>query len=119
MNKVKSTKRPTKRKQGGNGPAIPSFSNGEAFDALTPAEKERVWESYNRKIPLSETQPLAAADRDRHRPARGRKPVGRGAARLNVTIERGLLARADAYAAAHRLSRAALISRGLELALGR
>ena len=90
------------------------------FEALSPAEKERGWKSYNRVVPLSETRPLTAAERksfDANRRKPGRPPRGAGAKPVNVTIEKALLARADAYAAAHNLSRAALISRGLELAL--
>ena len=98
---------------------VPDFRDGAEFDRLTDAQKEKVWESYNRRVPLSETRALTAVERKAWQDAqrRGRKRVGRGAARINVTVERGLLERADSYAAAHGLKRAALIARGLELAL--
>jgi hypothetical protein len=97
---------------------IPSFSNGAEFDALSPEEKERVWKSYNRKIPLSETRPLTAAERksfeaDRRR-GPGRPVRGRGAKPVNVTIEKGLLERADRYAADQGITRAELVARALD-----
>lgn len=45
---------------------------------------------------------------------RGRPPVGRGAARLNITMERSLLQRVDAYAKRMRMTRAAVIAGGVE-----
>jgi hypothetical protein len=45
---------------------------------------------------------------------RGRPPVGRGAARLNITMERSLLERVDAYAKRMRMTRAAVIAGGVE-----
>jgi hypothetical protein len=35
---------------------LPKFRTGEEFDALSPAEKEAVWNYYNRPIPFSETR---------------------------------------------------------------
>jgi hypothetical protein len=48
---------------------------------------------------------------------RGRPRVGKGAKRVLVTIERGLLKDADAYAKRRGLTRAALISKGLRTVL--
>jgi hypothetical protein len=47
----------------------------------------------------------------------GRPQVGEGSDRINVTIERGLLNRADAFARSHNLTRAKLIAMGLESAM--
>ena len=49
---------------------------------------------------------------------RGRKKVGLGARRILVTVERGLLEEADAYAKANGLKRAELIAEGLRVVLG-
>jgi hypothetical protein len=49
----------------------------------------------------------------------GRPVVGQGAKTIAVTIERGLLARADRYAKQHDLKRAELIAHGLQLVLKR
>lgn len=88
----------------------------EEFLALPDAEKERVWESYNREIPFSETRPLNAQERAqwaRIKRKPGRPKTGEGAEAVNVTVERGLLRRADAYAKANGLTRAQLVAKGL------
>lgn len=91
----------------------------EEFEALSDAEKEKVWESFNREIPFSETQPLSAADRRLHARARARargraqSKTGEGAEAVTVAIDPGLLRRADAYAKANGLTRAELVARGL------
>lgn len=50
---------------------------------------------------------------------RGRSAVGRGAARVLVTVERGLLELADAMAKREQISRSALVSLGLAMLVGR
>lgn len=42
---------------------LPEFKTGEEFDALSPAEKEAVWNSYDRPVPLSETRAPNAKER--------------------------------------------------------
>ena len=44
---------------------------------------------------------------------RGRPLVGLGAKRINVTVERSLLAEADAYARSRGMTRADIIAKGL------
>jgi len=44
---------------------------------------------------------------------RGRPVVGKGAQRIQVTMERGLLTRADAYARRHGMTRAQLLARAV------
>ena len=67
------------------------------------------------------TRPLTAKDRrDLARAARrrpGRPKIGEGAERVLVTIEGGLLRRADAYCRAKNLKRAELIAIGLQKAM--
>ena len=48
---------------------------------------------------------------------RGRPPLGSPAQRIQVTVERRLLAEADGLARRERISRSELIARGLRLAL--
>lgn len=50
---------------------------------------------------------------------RGRPLQGRGAKPINVTIERGLLERADAYARRMGITRAQLIAQGIQSVLRR
>ena len=89
------------------------LSGYERFMALSDAEKEQLWESLNREIPLSETRPLTPAERRLHNRKPGRPPTGEGAKPVYVTIERGLLRRADAYAKAQGMTRAQLVAKGL------
>ncbi len=64
--------------------------------ALTPAERE-LWKKAKRSL--------------------GRPKRGRGAKPVNITVERGLLERADAYAERHGLTRSQVVARGLVLAI--
>jgi hypothetical protein len=92
----------------------------EAFIALSDDEKERIWASFNRSIPLSETRALTPTERrawERAKRKPGRPPKGEGATAVSVTIERGLLRRADAYAKSQGMTRAQLITRGLSAIL--
>jgi hypothetical protein len=100
---------------------FPDFKDGREFDALSYEDKEKVWNYYNRKIPLSETRNPTAAERAlmaRMRKKVGRPKVGQGAKLVAVTIEKGLLSRVDSYAKQHAMKRAELIARGLRLVLG-
>jgi hypothetical protein len=99
---------------------LPSFSNGREFDALSAEEKEKVWNYYDRKIPLSETRPLNAAERatfNRVRRKAGRPRIGQGAKVVAVTLEKGLLKRVDAYAKRHDMKRAEMITKGLKIVM--
>jgi hypothetical protein len=93
---------------------------GDAVAAYT-AEKERGWDSYNRRIPLSETRPPSAAERarfDRIKRKAGRPRVGQGAKVVAVTLESGFLKRVDTYAKHHDMKRAEMITRGLKIVMG-
>lgn len=95
------------------------MSEYERFMSLSDAEKDREVAAYDREIDLSELRPLTAADRKLHAKARkrGRPRIGRGAKRIQVTMERGLLARADAFARQNRLTRAQVMARGVQVLL--
>jgi hypothetical protein len=49
----------------------------------------------------------------------GRPRVGKGAKRVLISVERGLLARADRFAKDNKLTRSELIARALERVVGR
>jgi hypothetical protein len=92
----------------------------ERFMALTDAQKDAEVAKYDREdLSLDQLKPLSREDRRLHARAarRGRPRVGQGAKRVLVSVERGLLA--DADAAAHRLkiSRSELVARGLRAAI--
>ena len=98
------------------------------FASMTADEKEQLSKELDKGLKKSELQPVTAADIARWERARakaglppyrgrGRPKVGQGSERINVTVERGLLKRADAYAKANDVTRAELIARGLTLLL--
>jgi hypothetical protein len=94
----------------------------ERFLALSDVQKDAEVARFEREIPLSETRPLNAAQRKQWRRIKrkmGRPVIGEGAKTIAITVERGLLRRADRYAKQHDLKRAELIARGLELVLRR
>jgi hypothetical protein len=68
------------------------------------------------KAPLDEQRRHDRALRQARR-ARGRPRVGNGALRIQVSVERSLLAEADDLARREQISRSELIARGLRLAL--
>ena len=94
----------------------------ERFLALSDAEKDAEVAQFEREIPLSESRPLNVAERKLWRRVKrrlGRPKVGQGAKMVAVSIERGLLQRADRYAKRHAMKRAELIAAGLKLVLAR
>jgi hypothetical protein len=121
LSDIHMTKRPNISRHSASKTSLPTFSSGEEFDSLSNADKEKVWEHYNRKVPLSEMRRPTAAERSRMNRIRrkaGRPRVGQGSKVVAVTIEKGLLNRADAFAKEHALKRAELIARGLKMAIG-
>jgi hypothetical protein len=94
----------------------------KAYTEMTIAELRRATKQYDEEFgAIDAIQPVTAADRALHARARGkgRPRIGQGAERINLTIERGLLDRADAYAKAHKITRAKLVSIGLEAVIAR
>ena len=93
-----------------NAPAKPYWE-------MTTAELRAATRKFDRTLVPGE--PLTPAMRARLRRARrrGRPVIGQGAQRITTTVERQLLARADAFAKAHGVSRAELIARGLKAIL--
>ena len=103
---------------------VPEHRTIAQFEALSEAEKERVWEFYDAKDPRSETRPMTAAERARwdrvqnslkaKRPVRGRPRIGNGAEVVAISIEKGLLDQADAYARHHGLGRSEVFILGIK-----
>ena len=90
----------------------------ERFLALSDAEKDAAVADLDREIPLSQTRPLNARERKQWQKTKrrlGRPKVGEGSKMIAVTVERGLLRRADRYAKQHKLKRAQMVAAGLEL----
>lgn len=93
-------------------------SGYERFMAMSEAEKEAVYEECERLGP-DDFGPMTPEARRRWEKAkrRGRPVKGQGHKVISVSVEKGLLARTDALARKQKVSRAALIARGLEAVL--
>jgi hypothetical protein len=116
----KNTKKQLERDEDG----LPVFNTGEEFDALKAEDKEKVWNYYNRVIPESELRDPTPSERAiiarqrRHNRKVGRPRIGKGAKMVAVTIELGLLRRADAFAKKHGMKRVEMVARGLLSVMG-
>ena len=114
------TKQTAKGKSSSAGVNFPDFRSGEEFDALSNAEKERVSAYYEQGLHRSEMRPLSALERAALKRERaGVKKSGDPKQTkhvvkvISLSVELGLLKRADAYAKAHGLKRAELVTQAL------
>jgi hypothetical protein len=97
--------------------AFPQLGRLDRFLALSDYQKEAVFRKFDRPIPMSKTRPLSAAERQQCEHAKqkvGRPRIGSGTQTISVTIEKDLLAWADAYAREKGLTRARLIGIALQ-----
>ena len=98
---------------------------GQQIDAMTPAQRRKLLEGLERQTPeqrRAEALPLTPGERARMvRAGRGLGPGrprhGQGTRIVSVSVEIGLLAEADAYAARQGMKRAELFTRGLRAVL--
>jgi len=93
----------------------------DKFIALPDSEKERIYQEIEAEDPwdrIKRARPLNAKERAQWRrfQRKARRPMI--CKRISVTIEDGLLKRADAYAKRHGMSRAKLVTIGLQNMLG-
>jgi hypothetical protein len=101
----------------------------QRFLAMSDAQKDAQVAEYENGVDESQFRRMTPAQRKRWvksvretkllRRKQGRPVVGKGTRVVAVSIERDLLARADQFAKARALTRAALIAIGLELAIKR
>ena len=85
-------------------------------DKMSRTELDRLGAEAER-VTYRDTRPLTPdAHRALARAAKkgGRPRIGAGAQRINVTVEKTLLRKADAYARKHGLTRAAIVAEGLK-----
>jgi hypothetical protein len=86
------------------------------LDELREATKD-----LNEEFAFEKARPLTLKGRREHALAakrgRGRPKVGKGAANVLVSMEKGLLSKADSFAKHHKMSRSELIAMGLKLAM--
>jgi hypothetical protein len=86
------------------------------LEKMSNAELDRLGAEAE-KVTRRNTRPLSPASRRalaRAASKGGRPRVGAGAKRINITVEKRLLAKTDAYARGHGLSRAAVVSAALK-----
>ena len=100
------------------------ISDIEEFIALPDSEKERILRGIESETPQkrrSRSRPLNAEERRRWRRFKakiGRPKIGKGAKTISLTVEKDLLAQADAYAKRHGVSRAKLVAQALQVVIG-
>jgi hypothetical protein len=82
------------------------------FDQEFIADKARPLNAADKALFLRAEKKAAAAGKS------GRPKVGKGAERINITVERDLLHKADQFAKTLGLSRAQLVARALSRELG-
>jgi hypothetical protein len=99
---------------------------GEAFDAMSDAEKAEIVreiEEGTSEQRTAESKPMNRAERARWREWKrrrgGRPKVGQGSKMIALTVEMGLLKRADSYAKAKGMKRSEMFAQGLELMMKR
>lgn len=91
--------------------AFTEMTTQELREATKEFDEEFIADTFGPPTPDARAA-LARAKR------RGRPTVGKGAARVLITIERGLLHEADAFAKDHDMSRSQLIAAGLNRMIG-
>jgi hypothetical protein len=97
--------------------------DGRTFDALSDAEKAKIVAEIEAEDPadrLARSKPLTPAQRAdwRTRKKMGRPKIGQGHKVVSISLEAGLLKKADAYAKRHGLKRAQLVAQGLRNVIG-
>ena len=91
------------------------------YAEMTTAELREATREFDEPMVLErKSRPLTAQERAEYKRAvkRGRPKIGRGAKRVLITVEGGLLERADAFAERNGMTRSQLIARGLESVMG-
>lgn len=101
-----------------------NMTRRKPFDQMNAAELSAATAEYDQEWtgPGLPGKPLTAAQRTRHRRAArhaklGRPRIGKGAKIVPVTIERGLLEAADAFAHRHGLGRSQMVAEGLRMVM--
>ena len=111
----------TKQREQGRATGRPKGGQIAKYLARPKAERDAELATFDRKFTPAELMPLTLAQRTSWARAKKRKPgrpvIGKGAKRVPVTIEGGLLAEVDAYVERHGMKRTQLIAAGLRLAM--
>ena len=95
-------------------------SAGERFESLTDAEKKREVAAFDQEFAadrFTALPPKARAAWNRAKKRMGRPKIGKGAKIVPVSIEGGLLQKADMFCKRAKMSRSAMVAKGLELVM--
>ncbi len=88
--------------------------------AMDAKQLAKATEQFAEELVIDKSRPLTKEDRAQWNKAkrkRGRPKIGKGVTVISVSLEKGLLAKADKVAKRRGISRAKLISHGLETVL--
>jgi len=85
------------------------------YTEMTVAELAEATREYDADFVFLKGRKLTDAEARQHARAgkRGRPRIGQGAEKIRVSVERSLLAKSDAFARRHKLTRSEMIARGL------
>jgi hypothetical protein len=92
------------------------------FQEMTTAELRRATRQFDREFIADTARPMNATERARNRQLRrrrGRPRIGKGAEKINVCLERDLLASVNRLAREQGIGRSTLIARALQSVIGR
>lgn len=93
------------------------------YSRMTPQELDRLAAPFDREIDASELKPLTpamrAAETRAKRKRRGRPRVGKGAKRVLITMEQGLLDAVNQHIRRKNLTRAAFIAHAVRTELAK
>jgi len=88
---------------------------------MNRAELAAATKEFDKEFIADTARPMTAAERIQERRARrrGRPQIGKGAQKIHITLERGLVKQADKLAKKNGYGRSELIARALAAAIGR
>ena len=89
------------------------------YSRMNTRELAEATKEFDEEFAFLKARPLTDREKNLHAKARkrGRPRVGMGAEKIQVSVERSLLSRSDAFARKHGMSRSEMIARGLQAVL--
>jgi hypothetical protein len=85
---------------------------------MNAAELAAATKEFDEPFAVDKSRGLTPAERRHWKRQRGRPKIGQGFQRISVSIEKGLLKKADAFAKKCRISRSRLLAAALEGVMG-
>ena len=94
-------------------------AKAKKYSQMTTRELAEATKEFDEEFAFLKARPLTNRQKKLHAQARkrGRPRVGMGAEKIQVSVERSLLTRADTFANKTKLSRSEVIARGLRAVL--